>query len=460
MSLINDKIKKITELGGNDGLVYWFSRTTGESINDAESRFLKQNDSISGGCIQDMWLKMLSLAGYSGTVNDMLSSYWLAPKVFSLANGDIVPAIGTTGTFTRTTVKTYDDNDNIIQSASSGEIVHTDKGFLLEPQRTNKCTNYSANPNSSAFSPTSASTFNTNTTNLTAFDAGTGALFGVVDDTTELTNAGLNIICSSGLVYKIDNSSGSGAAVVTVTGSTGNINKHTMSCYVRVDSGDSAQITFNGVVPTASTTSTTYVRLVDDDITPSDTTKKLQMYVGAGSVGYFILNQLEEAVNETSVIVVEGSSFTRNADNLEYPSTYLPSTDYVFSFDWTPSAENQGTMYLISSYLDASNSISIWHNGTNVFVNKRVSGVAYNASKSLSYTSGTTYNIKGRYDSVNGVDVWVDGVKGTNNSNTSDSVLGTTIEIGFQGAGNNQIGWIDDFTIYKGIFTDSEVTSL
>jgi hypothetical protein len=109
---------------------------------------------------------------------------------------------------------------NVVTQAAGTPI--TDAiGYFGEPASTNKCTNYNANPASGAFAPTSVTTFNTNTTNLTAFDGGTGALFGVVDGSVAIAAAGLDAICPSGLLFKIDNSGGSGTAFIDISGIQG-----------------------------------------------------------------------------------------------------------------------------------------------------------------------------------------------------------------------------------------------
>ena len=51
-------------------------------------------------------------------------------------------------------------------------------------------------------------------------------------------------------------------------------------------------------------------------------------------------------------------------------------------------------MYLWGSYVDANNSTSILHDGTNIIFRKRISGTNYDSTKALTYTAGTTYTVK------------------------------------------------------------------
>jgi hypothetical protein len=111
MSHINDNILKFT--GGptiNDGLGTWFGRTVDETLNDAEFRWLRANDSQVIGTINDMWFNMLRAAGYTGSLTDMLFAYWNAPAVFALPDSSLTPAIGNGGTFVRATTATVEDH--------------------------------------------------------------------------------------------------------------------------------------------------------------------------------------------------------------------------------------------------------------------------------------------------------------------------------------------------------------
>jgi hypothetical protein len=90
-------------------------------------------------------------------------------------------------------------------------------GLMIEGAVTNKSSNYNANP--------------TATTGFTTSGDVNGVL-SVVDDTAALAAAGLDQICTSGKVYKADNSAASGSFTVSFPGTVGDTNKHSASLYV------------------------------------------------------------------------------------------------------------------------------------------------------------------------------------------------------------------------------------
>ena len=79
--MTNDGIKLATSVGGNDGLAKWYSKVPGESLQDAEKRFLYRNESGYNGTLQDIWKERLTDLGYTGTLDDMLNAYWSEDKI-------------------------------------------------------------------------------------------------------------------------------------------------------------------------------------------------------------------------------------------------------------------------------------------------------------------------------------------------------------------------------------------
>ena len=74
MSQLNDEILRVT--GGptvNDGLSDYFARTTTESLNDAESRWLFSQGGVTVlANVNDMWMELLG----PGQINDLKLAYW------------------------------------------------------------------------------------------------------------------------------------------------------------------------------------------------------------------------------------------------------------------------------------------------------------------------------------------------------------------------------------------------
>lgn len=73
---IQDEIFRVTGLGVSDGQAAHFSKTTTESLQDAESRFLFAQVGVTVlGTIEDMWIELAGVAG-ANSVNDAKLAYW------------------------------------------------------------------------------------------------------------------------------------------------------------------------------------------------------------------------------------------------------------------------------------------------------------------------------------------------------------------------------------------------
>jgi hypothetical protein len=113
----------------------------------------------------------------------------------------------------------------------------------------------------------------------------------VVDDTAKIQDVGLLPWVTDGKVLKLDNSAGSTAAQAQNNGTVGNLNKHSVSAFIRGDAGNIA-IESSGASFGASTT---YRRVRYENVTPAATGDNFVIDVAAGDVVYFILAQMEEA---------------------------------------------------------------------------------------------------------------------------------------------------------------------
>jgi hypothetical protein len=172
-------------------------------------------------------------------------------------------------------------------------------GLLIEPAIVNKVTCFNANP--------------TNTTGFTT--SGTGSL-SVVNDAAELANAGLDLICTTGNVFKAEATT-SGAFTLTVPGTTGNTNKHSASVYARGTGGATAATLAINASPVNIPSGGGYVRRKVDNITPSSSSQKINIVVQGNSTLYFILPQLEEFTVTTTPVITVGATGSRSADRAQ-----------------------------------------------------------------------------------------------------------------------------------------------
>ena len=232
-------------------------------------------------------------------------------------------------TFSRNSVATITNAQGklVEVSANQPRLGHTASGtplgLLIEPSATNKCENYNTNP--------------ADTTGFTT--SGTGTL-SVVDDTTELANAKLDAICTSGKVFKAEATTGS-AFTVYIPGTVSNTNAHSMQLYARGEGSGSrtAQMSLEGTALDIAPAGDEYGDYQLENITPGDSSKKITLSVDGNDTLYFILYQLEENEYCTSIIPTSGSSVTRSTDR-----AYAPNIDQHNWFDI-----NQG--YIICRYI-------------------------------------------------------------------------------------------------------------
>lgn len=177
------------------------------------------------------------------------------------------------------------------------------RGLLIEEQRTNKCSAANYNPTSLAGMVIGGS-------------GAADATLSVVNDSAELAAAGLSALCSNGQVYKLDNSAGTGFAWARPAGSASEV-AHTLSAYVR-STGGLAYLDYDTTKPGAVKTipaTTKYSRVAGTAVATS-LAKQLRIGADAGTVIYFILFQMEEGAQVSSVIpVAGGAQVTRAASD-------------------------------------------------------------------------------------------------------------------------------------------------
>lgn len=248
-------------------------------------------------------------------------------------------------TFARTTAGTYKNSASKWVSAASGAQrwhYHTASlvGLLIEPTVTNRMTDNNANP--------------TTTSGWTKSGDAAATLTVVTDPSTLLSDAGLDLLCTSGKVYKLDNSAGVAAAYADSVGTFGSTSGSTVSAWI---SGGSGTITRTGAgtpETLAFTASSPMVRRALST-TPNATTDTFRIAADAGQIVYFILAQIEVVAFKewyddgtgysyraipTSPIVTTGATATRNNDALSVASlnskTWFDEQNFTVAVEYIP----------------------------------------------------------------------------------------------------------------------------
>jgi hypothetical protein len=282
-------------------------------------------------------------------------------------------------------------------------------GYSNWPARTNKVTCRKYNP--------------VDTSNLT-LSGDAAAVLSVVDDTAALTAAGLIGICTSGKVYKLDNSAGSTDAVVACGGSTGNTNDHYYSAYC---SGVGDISRGGSVVVKTTFDNAGYVRvlLLGAGVSSEST---LRVRVPAGSIVYFILPDLQEGAFITPPIFDPDedtlATVTRPATELDEP---LEEVGTQLQLVVIPAATDTAGTLLD----DGTNKLS--YDGTNLIFTDGVTTL----SAATTLTAGTAYTI-----GVKGLaGDWALSVNGTDiDTDTGSLVAWGTVNLGRNAADGDHFG--------------------
>lgn len=293
--------------------------------------------------------------------------------VIDIARGGLSDMVrGTAITFSRASAAWAFDSSGVLRQYASGvpRIVPSPVGVmsvLSEPQSTNKCTNYNANPNGSL-------------TNM-AKGGDAAATLTEVDDTAALAAAGLSTVCSSGKVFKLDNSAGVAIAYVDAYGATGNTNDHTLSAYMRGSGTAYLRTDFtltNDWGPVTLTSS--YARIVSRQGSglaggSKNSADVLRVVAHPGSVVYFVLNQFEEQAFATSPIVTAGSAVTRVAD-VPYAQPAINSAEGTLFVDVEVPNIAQTAHAFADMYQTGNDRMAIRQNTNSLAFNIRKNSVA------------------------------------------------------------------------------------
>lgn len=216
-------------------------------------------------------------------------------------------------------------------------------GLMLEPAVTNKCKNQNTNP--------------VDTSGIIASGDANGVL-SLVDDAAELANAGLGQLCTSGMVYKADNTLGTSSFTLYIDGKVANTNPHSLSAYVRSvsTSGRVCRFYIGGGTLDINANSQ-WQRYAFENETPTSTSRKFTIIVDPGKEIYFILNQLEEYPIATSVIAIHSAQVTRQADR-----AYIEN---INNYEWFNLSQGYLTCrYNLTELVNADSYIGVLHDGS------------------------------------------------------------------------------------------------
>lgn len=143
--------------------------------------------------------------------------------------------------------------------------------------------------------------------------------------------------------------------------------------------------------------------------------------------------QLENSPYPTSFILTAGAPVARNADVYStQTSGNISAAAGTIALSYTTNHAPSGTIYLWGTYVDANNSTSILHDGTNLIFRKRIAGVNYDATIANVFVSGTRYKMCASWGAA-GTTIYLNGTAGTPNANTTAAQIGTTMQFGADG---------------------------
>lgn len=208
-------------------------------------------------------------------------------------------------------VATYRDSNGDLKLAAADEprIEHDENGnalgLLVEGSRVNELTAYNANP--------------TDTTGWIAAGDANG-VFSIVDTPVPLSSVGLGNLCSSGKVFKLDNSASVTSFYVESSIILGDLDVRSCFAYLYIEGSATNNGTFGigydvdqGV---RLNNSGAWEKIIVKNVTPAAINRRLRIKAYPGQVIYFILPQLEKGTFCSSPIVVSGAVAIRKKDDV------------------------------------------------------------------------------------------------------------------------------------------------
>jgi hypothetical protein len=163
-------------------------------------------------------------------------------------------------------------------------------------------------------------------------------------------------------------------------------------------------------------------------------------YIGDTISGVYVWGtELELGPFASTYTRTTTTSVTRNADVLSIPiSDNIDSIKGALYVDFIPRHAVSGTVFILGSYIDASNYTGILHDGTNLIFRKRIGGTNYDATKALTYTKDSVYKVAISWGRK-GMSIFLNGEDGTSHINDAPLQLSSTLQVGADGNSLQQL---------------------
>jgi hypothetical protein len=257
------------------------------------------------------------------------------------------------------------------------------------------------------------------------------AVLSVADSAPALAAVKLSNICTSGKVYRLDNSAGVGEAYLRPGGASGNNNPHSGQAYARLVSGVGPirlGWDYTASAEFGSTSSSIFTLLSGINKVPPITNAKLLLSVPAGCIAEVILPDLQEGAFITPSIFDPDedtlATVTRPATELDEP---LEEVGTQLQLVVIPAATDTAGTLLD----DGTNKLS--YDGTNLIFTDGVTTL----SAATTLTAGTAYTI-----GVKGLaGDWALSVNGTDiDTDTGSLVAWGTVNLGRNAADGDHFG--------------------
>lgn len=324
--------------------------------------------------------------------------YWSGGRIVELA--DVLAS-------SRNSPMVEADADGVLRSALANAPLVSNGGLSAWLSRTNKSTNYNANP-PALIAMTDGTSFTAAATNVAAQGGDANSRWGVVDAAAQILAAGLAGVCTAGRAYRINDTAGAAAADLNLLGAAGNTNVHTVSAYI-LGTGNAKLGTglAGATFALQFALSSGFVRRAASG-TPGST-QGGRVIALAGADVFAILPQYEEGSFASPPIITTGGTATRQAENLTMSGLALAPGRKIrvkAAYNRTPASK----CVLSHHRTDANNYIEIYANGTACHA-RVVRGGAEEANINVAAaipTNGTPFEAELTL-AANGISLAVDG---------------------------------------------------